>query len=109
MVLNFQNLKAFILEIYIQEMKKQYNIILGLALLATIAACYAFKKNKYYSIKTGEEVKYERQEGYQDKDDFNYLLRTESYLNYEAGFTAGITTLGLGLLLIGLYEKRKNA
>jgi hypothetical protein len=85
-------------------MKKHYNILFGLALLATVAACYVFKKSKYFSVKTGEEVKNERYESYKDKDEFNYLLREESHLNYEAGFTAGMVTMGLGLLFIGFYK-----
>jgi hypothetical protein len=88
-------------------MKNQYNIIIGLALLATIAACYIFKETKYFSVKTGEEVKNVHYEKYKEIDEFNYLLREESYLNYEAGFTAGIITLGLGFLFIGLYKKRR--
>jgi hypothetical protein len=86
-------------------MKNQYNIIFGLALLATIAACYGFKKSRYFSIKTGEEIENVSYERYKEKDEFNYLLREESYLNYEAGFTAGFVTMGLGLLFIGLYKK----
>jgi hypothetical protein len=87
-------------------MKKQYNIIIGFALLFTIAACYVFKNTKYFSIKTGEELKNVRYESYKDKDEFNYMIREESHLNYEAGFTAGMVTLGLGFLFVGLYTKR---
>lgn len=87
-------------------MKKPYNIIIGLALLSTIAACYVFKNTQYFSIKTGEELKHVRYESFKDKDDFNYMIREESHLNYEAGFTAGMVTLGLGFLFVGIYTKR---
>jgi hypothetical protein len=89
-------------------MKRQYDILIGLALLATIAASYVFQKSKYFSKKTGEEVKIENYEHYKEKDEFNYLLREESYLNYEAGFTAGMLTLGIGFLFIGLNKKTHN-
>lgn len=88
-------------------MKYQYNIIIGLTLLFSIAACYVFQKHRYFSIKTGEEVKNVHYASYKENDDYNYLLREESYLNYEAGFTVGITTLGLGFLIIGLVNRRK--
>lgn len=87
-------------------MKNQYNIIIGLALLASIAACYAFKNTSYYSVKTGEEFTNASYEKYKDEDEFNYLVREKSFLNYEAGFTAGMVTLGLGLLFVGFYKKR---
>lgn len=87
-------------------MKKQYNIIIGLALLATISACYAFKNTRYYSVKTGEEFTNARYESYKEQDEFNYLVKEESFLNYEAGFTAGMITLGIGFLFLGLYKKR---
>lgn len=88
-------------------MKKQYNILIGLALLFSIAACYVFKKNRYYSINTGEEFKNVRYENYKEKDEFKHLVREESYLNYEAGLTAGVVTLGIGFLIIGLIKKEK--
>jgi hypothetical protein len=87
-------------------MKKQYNIIIGLALLAGVAACYVFKDTRYFSIKTGEELKNVRYADYRDQDVFNFLIREESTLNYEAGFTAGMVTLGLGFLVIGLIRKK---
>jgi hypothetical protein len=87
-------------------MKKQYNIIVGLALLATIAACYVFKDTRYYSIKTGEEFTNASYERHREADEFKYLVREESFLNYEAGFTAGMITLGLGFLLIGLNKEK---
>lgn len=86
-------------------MKKGYNIILGLALLITVAACYLFKKQRYYSVKTGEEVVNQRYASYKQDDEFNYLIREESSLNYEAGFTAGLITLGIGFLVIGFKNK----
>ena len=86
-------------------MKKYYNIILGLALLASIASCYAFKKTRYYSVKTGEEFTTASYEKYKDEDEFNYQVREETFLNYEAGFTAAMVSLGLGLLFIGLNKK----
>lgn len=89
-------------------MRKQYNIIVGLALLASIAACYVFKGTRYFSVKTGEEFKNVSYENYKAKDEFNYLVREESFLNYEAGFTAGMVTLGIGFLFIGLYKKKKS-
>ena len=89
-------------------MKKQYNIIIGLALLAAIAACYAFKETKYFSVKTGEEIQYAHYENNKEIDEFDYLIREESYLNYEAGFTAGVVTLGFGFLFVGLYSKKKS-
>ncbi|MGV3588089.1 MAG: hypothetical protein ACO1OF_13875 [Adhaeribacter sp.] len=89
-------------------MKNQYNIIIGLALLFTVAACYVFKQHRYFSIKTNEEVTNVYYASYKENDEFKYLIREESYLNYEAGFTAGLTTLGLGFLVIGLINKRKT-
>lgn len=86
-------------------MKKHYNIILGLALLASIASCYAFKKTRYYSVRTGEEFTTASYEKYKDEDEFNYQVREESFLNYEAGFTAAMVSLGLGFLFIGLNKK----
>ncbi|MGV3503590.1 MAG: hypothetical protein ACO1O1_07770 [Adhaeribacter sp.] len=87
-------------------MKKPYHIIVGIALLATIAACYAFKNTRYYSVKTGEEFTAVRYEKYKQEDEFNFLVREESFLNYEAGFTAGMVSLGLGFLFIGLTKKK---
>lgn len=88
-------------------MRNYYNIIFGLALLATVAACYVFKNSKYFSIKTGEEITNKEYALYKENDEFNYLLREESYLNYEAGFTSGTIILGLGLLVKGLSRRRK--
>lgn len=88
-------------------MKNQYNFIIGITLLCTVAASYIFQTSRYYSVKTGEEVKNYQFAQAKEKDEFNYLLREESALNYEAGFITGLTSLGLGFLIIGLTRKRK--
>jgi hypothetical protein len=88
-------------------MRNHYNILIGLALLFAIGACYLFPEKHYYSIRTGEEVPDTRFAGKREDDQFKFLLREETSLNYDAGITAGTVTLGVGFLLIG-FTKRRN-
>ncbi|WP_181306287.1 hypothetical protein [Rufibacter sp. XAAS-G3-1] len=84
-------------------MVKRYNIILGIALLVAVGAGYFFNKNRYFHTTTGEEISRTLYEDLEAKKDW----QVEWHYNYEAGFTAGLSTLGLGLILTGLMSRKR--
>ncbi|MBC3541675.1 hypothetical protein ACFSC6_01900 [Rufibacter sediminis] len=87
-------------------MNKRYDILLGLALLAAVATGYFFNQNRYFHTSTGEEISSTIYNGLEDK----HKWRVEWHFNYEAGFTASVTVIGLGLVFLGLVGKsRKGA
>ncbi|KAA3438303.1 hypothetical protein [Rufibacter hautae] len=85
-------------------MNKRYDILLGLALLAAVATGYFFNQNRYFHVTTGEEVNKAVFNGFENKAKW----QVEWHFNYEAGFTAGIGTLGLGLILFGVAGKNRR-
>jgi hypothetical protein len=87
-------------------MRNRYNIILGIALLVAVGAGYFFNLNRYVHLATKEEISEEMYHNLDSRKNW----RVEWHYNYEAGFTAALTTIGLGLLLTGLYSaKRKES
>ncbi|ALJ00493.1 hypothetical protein [Rufibacter tibetensis] len=84
-------------------MVKRYNIILGLALLVAVGAGYYFNHNRYFHRTAGEEITRTVYEALESKNDW----RVEWHYNYDAGFTAGLSTLGIGLIFTGLISRKR--
>jgi hypothetical protein len=84
-------------------MVKRYNIILGIALLVAVGAGYFFNHNRYFHQTTGEEITKTVYEALETKQDW----QVEWHYNYDAGFTAGVSTLGIGLILSGLVNRKR--
>lgn len=85
-------------------MSKRYNIILGIALLVAVGSGYFFNKNRYFHLTSKEEISAKMYQDLDSKTDW----RVEWHFNYEAGFTAALTTIGLGLLLTGLLSSKRK-
>ncbi|GAA4298310.1 hypothetical protein [Nibribacter koreensis] len=83
-------------------MKNQYNILFGLAILISLGVGYGYNKNRYFLVKTGEEIPKVIYEQLEDKN----MTLVESIFNLQAGVTAGLATIGAGLVLMGLTNKR---
>ncbi len=86
------------------SMNKRYDILLGLALLAAVATGYFFNQNRYFHITSGEEVSKVVYAGFENKAKW----RVEWHFNYEPGSTAGVATLGLGLILFGVAGRNRR-
>ena len=84
-------------------MVKRYNIILGIALLVAVGAGYFFNHNRYFHRTTGEEITKTVYQDLEAKEDW----RVEWHYNYDAGFTAGVSTIGVGLILTGLLSRKR--
>ncbi|RNI30538.1 hypothetical protein [Rufibacter latericius] len=85
-------------------MNKRYDLLLGFALLLAVTTGYFFNKNQYFHATTGEEISRTVYKGLENKTKW----REEWHFNYEAGFTAGLATLGLGLVFFGLVGRSRK-
>ncbi|WP_207430745.1 hypothetical protein [Sabulibacter ruber] len=85
-------------------MNKRYDILLGLALLIAVGTGYFFNQNRYFHTTTGEEISAAVYQNLETKEKW----RVEWNFNYEAGLTAGIATLGIGLVLLGVLSKSRK-